>query len=82
MKKLREEFLKKLTGGSKPSYERAHALLLDDCPQAAITKCLKSPLWLERCAVALNPNTPEKAIKALLEDENAIVRAAASARAN
>jgi predicted DNA-binding WGR domain protein len=77
LSELRAEYLKKLCAGLKPSYERVYGLLLSDCPSTALTKCAKSALWLERCAVAQNPSTPAKLMQALGSDSNSVVCGAA-----
>ena len=77
LSELRAEYLKKLCAGLKPSYERVYGLLLSDCPSTALTKCAKSALWLERCAVAQNPSTPAKLMQALENDSNSVVCGAA-----
>jgi len=74
---LRAEYLKKLCAGLIPSYERVCGLMLPDCPTSVLTKCAKSALWLERCAVAQNLATPVKLLQILEKDSNAIVRDAA-----
>ena len=74
---LRAEYLKKLCAGLIPSYERVYGLMLPDCPTSVLTKCAKSALWLERCAVAQNLATPVKLLQILEKDSNAIVRDAA-----
>ena len=77
LSELRADYLKKLCAGLKPSYERVYGLLLSDCPSTALTKCAKSALWLERCAVAQNPSTPAKLMQALENDSNSVVCGAA-----
>jgi hypothetical protein len=74
---LRADFLKKLCAGVIPSYERVYGLMLPDCPTSVLTKCAKSALWLERCAVAQNLATPVKLLQILEKDSNAAVSAAA-----
>ena len=74
---LRADYLKKLCAGLNPSFSRVYGLLLSDCPPAVLTKCAKSSLWLERCAVAQNPMTPAKILQVLAKDSNAVVAAAA-----
>ena len=74
---LRADFLKKLCAGLKPSFARVYGLLLPDCPPAVLTKCSKSALWLERCAVAQNSVTPVKLLQVLEKDSDARVRGAA-----
>jgi hypothetical protein len=51
--------------------------MLPDCPTSVLTKCAKSALWLERCAVAQNLATPVKLLQILEKDSNAAVSAAA-----
>lgn len=52
-------------------------------PQATVTDLesgARSPVWLERCAVARNPGAPQQLLAALADDGNRLVRAAAQAR--
>ena len=76
----REELLKQLTAGLKPSYARAFGLLLGDCPVPVLTKCAKSSLWLERCGVAQHASTPAKIVTGLVDDPHPVVSAAARSR--
>ena len=77
LSKLRADYLKKLCAGLNPSFSRVYGLLLSDCSPAVLTKCAKSTLWLERCAVAQNPLTSTKLLQVLAKDSNALVAAAA-----
>ena len=71
--------LAKLTAGTKPSFSRLLALLRPEVPVASLAKNFRSSSWLERCAIAQNPMTPDSTLQALLEDGNRVVRAAARA---
>ena len=64
----------------KPSLARAYTLVLGDCVDDELIKCSKSTSWLERCAVAINPNTSEDIIRHLSSDKNVTVRNAADER--
>ena len=77
---LRTELMKKVCAGLKPSYARTLVLTLPDCPASALTKCGKSSLWLERCAVAQNTATPHKLAGELKKDKHSAVSAAAQWR--
>ena len=77
---LRTELMKKVCAGLKPSYARTLVLMLPDCPASALTKCGKSSLWLERCAVAQNTATPHKLAAELKKDKHSAVSAAAQWR--
>ena len=77
---LRTELMKKVCAGLKPSYARTVVLTLPDCPASALTKCGKSSLWLERCAVAQNTATPQKLAGELKKDKHSAVSAAAQWR--
>ena len=77
---LRTELMKKVCAGLKPSYARTVVLTLPDCPASALTKCGKSSLWLERCAVAQNTATPHKLAGELKKDKHSAVSAAAQWR--
>jgi hypothetical protein len=55
----------------------AIALLHPEMPVKVLEKNARSFYWLERCAIAQNPNTPIETIQLLATDGNRIVRAAA-----
>lgn len=57
----------------------AVALAHPSAPEDALADYAEAPAWLERVAVALNPRTPPAVRKALAEDGNRLVRAAARA---
>jgi hypothetical protein len=80
LKQLRAELLAGILSGKKPSRERAYGLLQPDCPVPVLTRCARSSLWLERCAIAQNPGTPEKVLRQLAVDPVPAVRAAAQER--
>ena len=46
-------------------------------PVKVLTENARSLHWLERCAIAQNPNTPIETLQLLAADGNRIVRAAA-----
>ena len=80
LKQLRAELLAGMLSGKKPSRERAYGLLQPECPVPVLTRCARSSLWLERCAIAQNPGTPEKVLRQLAVDPVPAVRAAAQER--
>jgi hypothetical protein len=59
---------------------RLFVLLHPQTPSQALANYCHSQAWLERYAIAQNPNTPIDTLKALAEDANRIVRAAAQAK--
>lgn len=62
-----------------PSLSNFFILLHHLAPVNLLIKHHRSSSWLERYAVATNPNTPQHIRKLLAEDANRIVRAAAKA---
>ncbi|MBE9176937.1 hypothetical protein IQ225_19280, partial [Synechocystis salina LEGE 06155] len=44
------------------------------CPTGALAKNYRSRDWLERCAIAENPKTPDATLEKLLLDGNRLVR--------
>jgi hypothetical protein len=62
-----------------PSLSRIIVLLHSQTPQEVLAENSRSLVWLERYAVAQNSNTPPNILKALAQDANRIVRAAAKA---
>jgi len=71
---LRNEFISRMVAGSKPSVSRCVAFLLPDCPPASLAKYQRSSWWIERCAIAQNPNIPDTVLKQLLKDPNSSVQ--------
>ena len=67
---------------SRPSLSRLLAFMCMKAPPSALAKYYRSLDWKERCAIALNPNTPPGTIEKFMNDGNRIVRAAASRRGN
>ena len=59
---------------------RLTVLLNFETPVSVLAKISRSSSWLERYAIAQNPNTPYPIIQRLAEDGNRIVRAAAKAK--
>ena len=59
--------------------DRLKVLSNDQTTVSILTKVSRSTSWLERYAIAQNPNTPHLIIQKLTEDGNRIVRAAAKA---
>lgn len=64
---------------STPVLSRFLVLLHPQTPAKALVQNCRSEIWLERYAIAQNPNTPLDTLKALTVDVNRIVRAAAKA---
>lgn len=60
-----------------PSFSRFIVFLHAQAPQQALIKNYRSESWLERYAIAQNPNTPKHILNELTSDANQIVRAAA-----
>ena len=56
---------------------RTIALWHPQMPVKVLEKNVRSFVWLERCAIAQNPNTPKETLQLLAADGNRIVRAAA-----
>ncbi len=70
-----EEYIQPL----KPSFSRLLVFFHPQAPSAMLAKNFRSYSWLERYAIAQNPNTPPHILKRLTLDGNRIVRAAAKA---
>ena len=68
--------LERAREGADPLH-RAVALARADAPAALLLARARSPHWVERLAVALNPAAPAEARAALVHDGNRLVRAAA-----
>jgi hypothetical protein len=69
----------KLCPQHNPSLSRFLVLLHPLAPYPALGKYYCSEVWLERYAIAQNPNTPLDILHTLAKDANRIVRAAAKA---
>lgn len=76
---LLEVTLKLCPQSSTPSLSRFLVLLHPQAPYPALGKYYCSKIWLERYAIAQNPNTPLDILHTLAKDANRIVRAAAKA---
>jgi hypothetical protein len=64
-------YLEQFTKSATPTYAR----LIDfRCPTGALAKNYRSRDWLERCAIAEPPKTPDATLKKLLLDGNRLVR--------
>jgi hypothetical protein len=74
-----EAMLKDDVPDSTPSLIRFLVLLHSQTPSETLADNLGSQAWLERYAIAQNPNTSTDILKALAKDANRIVRAAAKA---
>ena len=61
----------------RPSYVRLLVLMNPHISSKFLARDYKSWYWIERYAIAPNPNTPEKIRQYLTQDCNYIVRAAA-----
>ncbi len=68
-----------IAGTNYPSLSNFFILLHHLAPSDLLVKHYRSSSWLERYAVATNPNTPQHIRKLLALDANRIVRAAAKA---
>ena len=77
---LRKEFVGAMAAAGKPSLHRTMALVQPDCPEKTLARCQRSSWWIERVAIARNPNCPKVVFGALSIDSNLIVRAAAARR--
>lgn len=62
------------------SFSRLVVFLHPQTPPNILAKNAKSPQWMERYAIASNPNTPCETLKTLANDVNIFVRAAACQR--
>ncbi|HEY9694694.1 MAG TPA: hypothetical protein V6D15_21040 [Oculatellaceae cyanobacterium] len=62
---------------NKPSFARFLVLMNPQIPNSFLARYYKSWFWLERYAIAQNPNTDEEIRQQLTQDPNRIVRAAA-----
>lgn len=65
-----------------PSFTRLLVLLNPYTPASLLIKNYISSSWLERYAVAKNPNTPDYIRSYLAQDANRVVRAVAKANLN
>lgn len=57
-----------------PSTKRLMAFLSNEAPVDALARAQRSSDWMERAAIARNPNTPLDVVKRLAEDGNVVVR--------
>ncbi len=67
---------------SQPGYSRLVILFHPQVPSNLLVENSRSLIWLERFAIAQNPNTPLETLQILARDGNRIVRAAAKANLN
>jgi hypothetical protein len=74
--------LERIAKTQVPSFSRFIVFLHHQAPQQALAKNYRSEVWLERYAIAQNPNTPKHIISELTLDANQIVRAAAQVTIN
>ncbi len=72
-------YLKKYLKPNQPSFTRLLIFLHPQAPTTQLAKNYRSSSWLERYAIAINPNTPTNIREHLAQDANRIVRAAAKA---
>lgn len=79
LKELRAELIRRATAQSASPSARLLALMLPDAPPASLARAQRSSSWLDRCAVAMHPNTPPSAVHSLTNDGNSVVRSAARA---
>ena len=73
-------FVQEYIESFEPSFSRLLVLLHPLAPSSLLEKNFRSSSWLERYAIAQNPNTPSHIRQRLVQDGNRIVRA--TARAN
>ncbi len=73
-------FMQEYIESFEPSFSRLLVLLHPLAPSSLLEKNFRSPSWLERYAIAQNPNTPSHIRQRPVQDGNRIVRA--TARAN
>ncbi|NJM77610.1 MAG: hypothetical protein HC852_19845 [Acaryochloridaceae cyanobacterium RU_4_10] len=71
---LLEQWQRKLTAA-----DRLNWLRNPEAMAPVLAKLARSSSWVERCAIAQHPNTPEPIRQTLAQDANRIVRAAAKA---
>ena len=71
-------FLEKYIKSFQPSFTRLLVFLHPLAPSSFLAKNFDSSSWLERYAIAQNPNTPAATRQRLAQDANRIVRAAAT----
>jgi len=71
------EYLKDIFNFESDSYSRFLFFLTSFAPSELLDKSDRSPYWLERYAIAKNPNTPNYTRERLTQDANRIVRATA-----
>ncbi len=71
-------FLSEYIKSFQPSFTRLLVFLHPLAPSSFLAKNFRSSSWLERYAIAQNPNTPAAIRQRLAQDGNRIVRAAAT----
>lgn len=69
--------LAKYAQHSTPTWSRLITFFHPSTPQQFLIKNYHSQIWLERYAIAQNPNTPRQIVEQLTQDGNRIVRNAA-----
>jgi hypothetical protein len=77
-----DSFLEQFTKSSIPTYARLIAFRSPHCPTGALAKNYRSRDWLERCAIAEHPKTPDATLQKLLLDGNRLVRQKAQTNLN
>ena len=70
-------FLSKYPRNDRPSFTRLLVFLSPQASSKILAKNYDSIIWLERYAIATNPNTPTNIRSILCKDANRVVRAAA-----
>jgi len=63
----------------RPSLNRLIFFFSPHADRETLARHSNSISWIERCAIAQNPNTPQNIIRYLAKDGNKVVRAAAIA---
>lgn len=71
------KFLDNYAKSYQPCFNRLLVFLHPLAPTERLTKNYRSSSWLERYAIAINPNTPAQIRQKLTQDANKIVRVAA-----
>ncbi|WP_186538662.1 HEAT repeat domain-containing protein, partial [Dulcicalothrix desertica] len=69
--------LKKYAQHSTPTLSRLITFFHPQTPTQYLAKNFRSPIWLNRYAIAQNPSTPRHIVQKLTEDGNHVVRNAA-----
>ncbi|WP_373479225.1 hypothetical protein [Geminocystis sp.] len=74
---LKIEMFNSLAKGTTPNLGRLAVFLSPYAETSHLAKNFRSTSWLERWAIAQNPNTPDNTLSYLVQDGNRLVRSAA-----